>query len=97
MLLQEPLSTTPIFADEPTGALNRKNTIEVLDLLTDLNRGGQSILMVTHDIRAAVRASRLLYLSDGNVIGELSLSPFEQKEEKSREAQVNAWLGSLEW
>ena len=86
-----------LFADEPTGALNRKNTIEVLDLLTDLNRGGQSILMVTHDIRAAVRASRLLYLSDGNVIGELSLSPFEQKEEKSREAQVNAWLGSLEW
>ncbi len=86
-----------IFADEPTGALNRKNTTEVLDLLTDLNKNGQSVLMVTHDIRAAVRASRLLYLSDGNIIGELSLSPYSQTEEKSRETQVNAWLNSLEW
>lgn len=86
-----------LFADEPTGALNRKNTTEVLDLLTDLNRSGQSILMVTHDIRAAVRASRLLYLSDGNVIGSLELAPYDAAEEKSREAQVNAWLSSLEW
>ena len=86
-----------LFADEPTGALNRKNTTEVLDLLTEINRSGQSILMVTHDIRAALRASRLLYLSDGNVIGELVLRPYEQSEEKSREIQVNAWLNSLEW
>ena len=53
--------------------------------------------MVTHDIRAALRASRLLYLSDGNVIGELVLRPYEQSEGKSRETQVNAWLNSLEW
>lgn len=86
-----------LFADEPTGALNRKNTVEVLDLLTDLNRGGQSILMVTHDIRAALRASRLLYISDGKVIGELELAPYDQAEEKSRETQLNAWLGSMEW
>lgn len=86
-----------LFADEPTGALNRKNTTEVLDLLTDLNRSGQSILMVTHDVRAAMRASRLIYLSDGNIIGELSLSPYETAQEKSREAQVNSWLNSLEW
>ena len=86
-----------LFADEPTGALNRKNTTEVLDLLTDLNKNGQSILMVTHDVRAAVRATRLLYISDGNVIGELSLAPYAPTEEKSREAQVNAWLNSLEW
>lgn len=86
-----------LFADEPTGALNRKNTLEVLDLLTDLNKNGQSILMVTHDIRAAVRASRLLYLSDGNVIGELTMGQYEQAAEKSRETQVNAWLNSLEW
>ncbi|MBP5582021.1 MAG: ABC transporter ATP-binding protein [Ruminococcus sp.] len=86
-----------LFADEPTGALNRRNTTEVLDLLTDLNKNGQSILMVTHDVRAAVRATRLLYLSDGNVIGKLDLAPYTGAEEKSREAQVNAWLGSLEW
>ena len=44
-----------LFADEPTGALNRKNSEEVLDLLTSLNREGQSILMVTHDVKAAIR------------------------------------------
>ncbi|MBR6103413.1 MAG: ABC transporter ATP-binding protein [Ruminococcus sp.] len=86
-----------LFADEPTGALNRRNTLEVLDLLTELNREGQSILMVTHDIRAALRASRLLYLSDGKVIGELTLPPYSPAEEKSRETQVNAWLNSMEW
>lgn len=86
-----------LFADEPTGALNRKNTNEVLNLLTRLNGEGQSILMVTHDIKAALRATRLLYLEDGNIIGELSLPPYAKEEEKSREAQINAWLSSLEW
>ncbi|MBO4748019.1 MAG: ABC transporter ATP-binding protein, partial [Clostridiales bacterium] len=86
-----------LFADEPTGALNRKNTREVLDLMTDLNRNGQSILMVTHDLRAALRASRLLYLEDGNVIGEMTLPPYDKEEEKSRETQVNAWLSSMKW
>ena len=86
-----------LFADEPTGALNRKNTKEVLNLLTDLNQSGQSILMVTHDMKAALRASRLLYIADGNIIGGLSLPPYNPDDEKSREAQVNAWLNSMEW
>lgn len=86
-----------LFADEPTGALNRKNTTDVLDLLTELNNDGQSVLMVTHDMRAALRANRILYIEDGKIIGELSLPPYNPSEEKSREAQVNAWLTSLEW
>ncbi len=86
-----------LFADEPTGALNRKNSTIVLDLLTKLNRDGQSILMVTHDIHAAIRADRILYLEDGKIIGELKLSPFEAEEAKSRETQINAWLSSMSW
>lgn len=86
-----------LFADEPTGALNRKNTTEVLNLLTDLNKMGQSILMVTHDMRAALRASRIMYLEDGKIIGELTLPQYNSDEEQSRETQVNAWLGSMEW
>ncbi|MBQ5310611.1 MAG: ABC transporter ATP-binding protein [Oscillospiraceae bacterium] len=86
-----------LFADEPTGALNRRNTTEVLDLLTDCNRSGQSILMVTHDMRAALRASRILYIEDGRITGELTLPPYTAENEKSREAQVNSWLNSLEW
>lgn len=86
-----------LFADEPTGALNRKNTTEVLNLLTELNRKGQSILMVTHDARAALRASRIIYIEDGGIIGELELAPYTAEEEKSRESQINAWLSSMEW
>ncbi len=86
-----------LFADEPTGALNRKNTLDVLNLLTGLNQSGQSILMVTHDMKAALRATRLLYIEDGKIIGELILPPYNPEEEKSRETQVNAWLTSMEW
>ncbi|MBR1383543.1 MAG: ABC transporter ATP-binding protein [Ruminococcus sp.] len=86
-----------LFADEPTGALNKKNTTDVLDLLTSLNKDGQSILMVTHDVRAALRANRILYIEDGKVIGELPLPPYERSDEKSRETQINSWLSSLEW
>ena len=86
-----------LFADEPTGALNRHNTTEVLNLLTRLNREGQSILMVTHDMKAALRAGRLLYLEDGKITGELTLPEYNSEEEKSREMQVTAWLNSLEW
>lgn len=90
-------SPSVLFADEPTGALNRRNTTDVLDLLTKLNGQGQSVLMVTHDLHAALRASRLLYLEDGKIIGELTLSPYTASEEQSRETQVNAWLTSLKW
>ena len=86
-----------VFADEPTGALNRRNTTEVLDLLTNCNNEGQSILMVTHDMRAALRATRMLYLEDGKIIGELTLPPYKAEDEKSREKQVGAWLNSMEW
>jgi len=86
-----------LFADEPTGALNRRNTTEVLNLLTGLNNSGQSILMVTHDMRTALRATRLLYIEDGKIIGEFPLPPYNPDEENSREVQVNAWLSSMEW
>lgn len=86
-----------LFADEPTGALNRKNTTEVLNLLTELNKGGQSILMVTHDSRAALRANRIIYIADGAVVGDLDLPPYSPENEKSREVQVNSWLSSMEW
>jgi len=88
---------TLLFADEPTGALNRKNTTEVLSLLSSMNENGQSILMVTHDLKATLRATRILYLEDGKIISELELPPYKQQEEKSREVQVNAWISSMEW
>lgn len=86
-----------IFADEPTGALNRHNSEEVLNLLTEINSGGQSVLMVTHDIRAAVRGSRILYLEDGQILDELTLPPYSGTNIKEREEKLSAWLTSLRW
>lgn len=86
-----------VFADEPTGALNKKNSIEVLDIFSSLSNDGQSIIMVTHDIRGAIRADRIIYLSDGKILGEFKLPKYKKEDEKSREAQINTWLNSLEW
>lgn len=85
-----------LFADEPTGALNKRNTQAVLNLLTELNADGQNILMVTHDVRAAVRATRLLYLEDGKVIDEMAMQPWRSEDARERERQVDAWLASIE-
>ncbi len=86
-----------IFADEPTGALNQNNSTIVLDLFTKLHQEGQTIVMVTHDRRAALRGERILYLLDGRIHGELTLPPYDENMLKSRESQVNAWLESLAW
>lgn len=86
-----------LFADEPTGALNKSNSEEVLNLLSQLNRSGQSILMVTHDVRAALRGNRILYLEDGKILDELSLPEYEADQAKEREIQMNTWLSALRW
>lgn len=86
-----------LFADEPTGALNRKNSEEVMALLTSLNQEGQSILMVTHDLKAAIRGTRILYLEDGKILDEMSLLPFDMKTAREREEKVSKWLTSLSW
>lgn len=86
-----------VFADEPTGALNKANSEEVLNLLTELHEEGQSILMVTHDIRAAVRGNRILYLEDGTILDELELSSYQSDDRAAREKKVTEWLASLQW
>ncbi len=86
-----------IFADEPTGALNKANSDEVMSLLTELNGNGQSILMVTHDVRAAIRGNRILYLEDGQILDEISLPPYQNDGGKERAEKVNTWLSSLRW
>lgn len=90
-----------LFADEPTGALNRANTDEVLSLLGELSAEGQTICMVTHDARCAAHANRVIYLDDGAIRGEMPLQrrgdALDQEVLREREAQVIAWLSSLEW
>ncbi len=86
-----------LFADEPTGALNKSNSVEALELLSGINQLGQTILMVTHDVKAAVRGTRILYLEDGKILDEISLDVWEAEKEKEREEKVTAWLSALRW
>lgn len=65
-----------LFADEPTGALNSQNTTNVLNILSDLNNAGQSIVMVTHTLIAAERGNRIIYLSDGVISDEICLGKY---------------------
>ncbi len=67
------LITSPklILADEPTGALDSRATDSLLNLFGEINREGQTILMVTHSVKAASHASRVLFLRDGVVFHQL--------------------------
>jgi putative ABC transport system ATP-binding protein len=66
---------TVVFADEPTGNLDSKTGGEILDLLQESVRGyGQTMVMVTHEARAAAIADRILFLADGLIVKELGRS-----------------------
>lgn len=86
-----------IFGDEPTGALNSSSGNEVLNLLTDINRKGQSIVMVTHDIKAAARCSRLIYLKDGNIDGDYRMEPHQEQKQEEREKQLFEFIKKKGW
>lgn len=85
-----------LFADEPTGALNSQNTEHVLNVFTELNKRGQSIVMVTHDMKSARRANRVLYLKDGVITGELNLGTY-QSGDKERHDKLRHFLQEMGW
>lgn len=90
-----------LFADEPTGALNRSAAAEVMAELTKLNHEGTAVLLVTHDSKVAAQCDRVLYLLDGRIRGELVLNKTADANQASdvnqREAQVNQWLRGMGW
>ena len=86
-----------LFADEPTGALNRTASNDVMKELVKLNEEGTTIMMVTHDAKVAAKCSRVLYIVDGNIKGEY-ISPKETDiQEKDKERMLNNWLMELGW
>ena len=96
-----------LFADEPTGALNSQNTENVLNILSDLNSEGQSIVMVTHTIAAAERGNRIIYLSDGVISDEVELGPYkgnykdesnpDLKQALDRHRKLKSFLQDMGW
>lgn len=85
-----------LFADEPTGALNSKTGLDVLDTLTEFNEQGQSVVMVTHDVRSARRGNRILYLKDGVIMGECDLGAYEHGNAERHE-KLAAFLKDMGW
>ena len=86
-----------LFADEPTGALNRTMSNEVMEELVKLNKEGTTIMMVTHDAKVAARCSRVLYIVDGNIKGEYEVPRDSELQEKDKERMLNNWLMNLGW
>ncbi len=85
-----------LFADEPTGALNSKTGLDVLDMLTKFNEQGQSVIMVTHDMRSARRGNRILYLKDGVILGECDLGKYVHGD-RARHEKLSAFLEEMGW
>lgn len=85
-----------VFADEPTGALNSTNATHVLDVMSKLNEAGQSIVMVTHDMKTARRANRVLYLKDGVIVDELELGTYV-KNDPDRHQKLREFLIRMGW
>jgi putative ABC transport system ATP-binding protein len=85
-----------LFADEPTGALNSSAGEMVLDHFSQLAKQGQTIFMVTHELRAACRGDRVLYMKDGKLHGEYRFSVSEDSYEK-REKSLFNWLSAQGW
>ncbi len=84
-----------VMADEPTGNLNSSSSEAVLDILTELNKQGQSIVMVTHEPKSASRADRIIFLRDGRIEDELSFEKSDSVEDK--EVQLLKWLAGKDW
>lgn len=84
-----------MFADEPTGALNRTSSEEVMNELTKLNNDGTTIMLVTHDAKVAAKCTRVLFLVDGNIKGEYNIN--RDRTLRDRERDLNNWLLEMGW
>ena len=87
-----------IFADEPTGALNRTTSEEVMEELRKINDDGTTIMLVTHDVKVAAKCTRVMYIVDGNIKGEYNLDKYNNETDlRQRERNLNNWLLEMGW
>jgi putative ABC transport system ATP-binding protein len=86
-----------ILADEPTGNLNSASTNSILNLFTQINRDKQTILMVTHELKAACRGDRVFYIKDGRIDGIYTFPPNTESSRPQREEELFKWLNRRGW
>ncbi|MBQ4284017.1 MAG: ABC transporter ATP-binding protein [Lachnospira sp.] len=87
-----------IFADEPTGALNRASSDGVMEELLKINAEGTTIMLVTHDAKVAAKCTRVMYIEDGNIKGEYDLGRYtDETKLRERERIISNWLMEMGW
>jgi len=86
-----------LFADEPTGSLNSSAGAAVLDVMSGLHSNGQSVVLVTHDLKTAARGGRIIYLRDGTIFGELPLTPYINDDKTERIEKLQNFLDAMGW
>ncbi|MBP5291789.1 MAG: ATP-binding cassette domain-containing protein, partial [Lachnospiraceae bacterium] len=86
-----------VFADEPTGSLNSSASADVLDIFTGIHKNGQCIVMVTHDIKTALRGTRVIFLEDGNIVGEHRMPEYGTDDIRERREGLQAFLDRMGW
>lgn len=87
-----------LFADEPTGALNKGASDEVMKELIKINDEGTTIMLVTHDAKIAAKCSRVMYIVDGDIKGDYSLGKATGEVElRDRTKKLNNWLADMGW
>lgn len=88
-----------IFGDEPTGALNSTSANEIMALLAEIHRTGVTIMLVTHDVRVAAKAERVLFILDGKIAGEYRPGAYNatHADLKAREESLTAWLAEMQF
>jgi putative ABC transport system ATP-binding protein len=88
-----------LFGDEPTGALNSTSSREVMDMINQVHAEGTTVILVTHDAKVAARASRVIYLMDGNIHDELTLGAYHRNdpENANHEKTLSQWLAKQDF
>ena len=86
-----------LFAAEPTGQLNSASSQDVLDIFSEIHKNGQSIVMVTHDLKTALRGTRVIFLRDGGIEGDYKMPAYGTDDVKERRAGLQQFLDDMGW
>ena len=84
-----------IFGDEPTGALNSKSAQEIMNILSEINAEGTTVLLVTHDAKVAAQTERIMFMRDGKIVSEQKLSKYDGIDIDSRIEKVTIKMVEL--
>jgi putative ABC transport system ATP-binding protein len=84
-----------IFGDEPTGSLNSKSAQEIMNIFSEINADGTTVMLVTHDANVAARTERIMFMRDGKIVSELKLPKFVRTDIDGRVEEVTVKMREI--